>query len=188
MRLGIDLDGVVADFNEGWIRLYNQQFGADIPLDAVTSWGAPPRLTHFKHMGEFWDWSSDIEGRSLFWHLKPYPDAIPALEDLDRAGHDIVILTTKPPFAIWDTFEWIGHHRLPTTEVHILEEKGEVPCDIYLDDGPHHMREIPARRPDAIVCRFVRPWNRESPGTVPIESWEDFANLVAQTSRPSGSV
>ncbi len=180
MRLGIDLDGVVADFNAGWIRLYNEEFGSDIALDAVTSWGAPPRLTHFRHMGEFWKWTEDLQGRSLFWHLEPYPDAIPTLERLAADGHHIVILTTKPHFAVSDTFEWIGRHRIPTTEVHILDHKWEVACDIYLDDGPHHMREIPAKRPEAIVCRFARPWNRPTADTVTIESWSDFATFVAE--------
>ena len=32
LRLGIDLDGVIADFNTGWIRLYNQEFGASTPV------------------------------------------------------------------------------------------------------------------------------------------------------------
>ena len=36
MRLGIDLDGVVADFNAGWITRYNTDFGTAIPLDAVS--------------------------------------------------------------------------------------------------------------------------------------------------------
>ena len=51
MRLGIDLDGVVANFNGGWIAIYNNEFGTNISLDAVDSWGAAPKLTHFAHMG-----------------------------------------------------------------------------------------------------------------------------------------
>ena len=182
MRLGIDLDGVVADFNGGWIRLYNEEFGTNIALDAVDSWGAPPHLTHFKHMGEFWRWCSDIKGHSLFWHLDTLPDALPTLHSLDEAGHDIVILTTKPPWAVSDTFEWIGRHNIPTTEVHILDQKWTVSCDIYLDDAPHQMVDLPAHRPDRVVCRFVQPWNRESDDTVSIESWSDFASFVSSSS------
>lgn len=180
MRLGIDLDGVVANFNAGWIRLYNEEFGTDIPLDAVDSWAAPPRLTHFRHMGEFWRWSRTINGRSLFWHLDTFPDAVPALRDLDRAGHAIVILTTKPPWAVSDTYEWIGRNKIPTTEVHILDDKWTVPCDVYLDDAPHQIRQITANRPNATMCRFERPWNRQTAGTVSIGSWEDFATFISR--------
>ena len=34
MRLGIDLDGVVADFNAGWMDRYNEDFDAEL-IDAL---------------------------------------------------------------------------------------------------------------------------------------------------------
>lgn len=178
LRLGIDLDGVVADFNGGWISRYNAQYGADIPLDAVDSWGAPPRLTHFRHMGEFWRWARDLEGASLFRHLSPFPDAIGALEELTARGHDIVILTAKPDWAVHDTYEWIAEHRLPTREVHILDDKWMVPCDVYLDDAPHQLETIVRHRPDRQVCRFVRRWNRPVGGAHDVASWAEYVAFV----------
>ena len=50
MRLGIDLDGVVADFNSGWISRYNLDYGSELPSDAVKAWDAIPSLTHFEDM------------------------------------------------------------------------------------------------------------------------------------------
>ena len=50
MRLGIDLDGVVADFNGGWIRLYNEQFGTDLSKDMVRTWDGPIDISHLKHL------------------------------------------------------------------------------------------------------------------------------------------
>lgn len=178
LRLGIDLDGVVADFNTGWITFYNEEFGTDIPLDAVDSWGAPPRLTHFRHMGEFWRWARTINDASLFRHLQPYPDALPALGRLAKAGHSIVILTSKPWWAVHDTFEWLAEHRIPTLEVHILEDKWTVPCDVYLDDAPHQVREILRHRPDATMCRFVRAWNDPVQDAVDIHSWADYLEYI----------
>jgi len=181
-RLGIDLDGVVADFNAGWIGLYNDEYGANIPLDAVESWGAPPELTHFDHMGQFWRWAKSIEGASLFRHLEPYPDALPALEELSRHGHEIVILTAKPDWAVHDTFAWLAEHRIPTREIHILEDKWTVECDVYLDDAPHQVSELAERRPNADVCRFVRPWNAPVRGTVDVDSWADYLDYIGSRS------
>lgn len=178
MRLGIDLDGVVADFNNGWIERYNSEFGAVVSIDEVDAWGVIPALTHFRHMGEFWRWASDMEGASLFRHLDPYPEALPALGRLS-SRHHIVIITTKPAFAIHDTFEWIAEHRLPTREVHVTPRKWEVECDVYLDDGPHNLDELVQQRPSALICRYARPWNHPIDGTLSVDGWDEFEEVVA---------
>jgi 5'(3')-deoxyribonucleotidase len=178
MRLGIDLDGVVADFNTGWITRYNSDFGTDVAFDAVTSWDAIPSLTHFRHMGEFWRWAQDHDGHTLFRHLETYAGAVEALWTLAKKRHAVVILTTKPPWAIHDTFEWIAEHRLPTREVHILDRKWEVDCDLYLEDAPHNLAELVRNRPDRMVARFVRPWNQPVEGAVDVEDWESIVKLV----------
>lgn len=178
MRLGIDLDGVVADFNTGWIRRYNHEFGTDLAFDAVEAWDAIPSLTHFRHMGEFWAWAQDHGGHSLFRHLETYPGAVETLERLARSRHLIVILTTKPGWAISDTYAWIADHRLPTREVHILRHKWEVDCDFYLEDAPHNLEHLVAHRPNRVVCRFVRPWNHPVEGAVDVSGWGKFEELV----------
>lgn len=178
MRLGIDLDGVVADFNTGWITRYNSDFGADLAFDAVEAWDAIPSLTHFRHMGEFWKWAQDHDGSSLFRHLETYPGAVDALWKLAKDRHKIVILTTKPPWAIHDTFAWLAQHRIPSREVHILADKWEVDCDIYLEDAPHNLEDLVAHRPERVVARFVRPWNHPVPGAHSVTDWDDFLKLV----------
>jgi 5'(3')-deoxyribonucleotidase len=177
MRLGIDLDGVVADFNSGWISRYNQEFAADVAFDAVVAWDAIPSLTHFRHMGEFWAWARDHDGHSLFRHLETYPGALETLRRLSRRN-DIVVVTTKPGWAIHDTFAWLAEHRVPTREVHITGTKSQVACDVYLDDAPHVLWELVQHRPKAMVCRFVRPWNERVPGAIDVAGWDEFAELV----------
>jgi 5'(3')-deoxyribonucleotidase len=178
MRLAIDLDGVVADFNGGWIRRYNAEFAAGVALDAVRHWDGIPEVTEFADMDAFWAWARHQDGATMFRHLDPYPGALEALGRLHRAGHQIVILTLKPDWAIPDTYSWIGEHRLPTTEVHVTEAKHLVPCDVYLDDSPHQLEHISRARPTSITCRFVRPWNRPVPGTEDVADWTQFEALV----------
>ena len=179
LRLGIDLDGVVADFNSGWVERYNRDFDADLSVDQIVEWDAPTHLTHFSGMGQFWEWARTCgEGRSLFRPLRPYADALDSLRRLRRRGHKIVILTTKPDFAVHDTYAWLSEHEVPTTEVHILDDKTTVECDIYLDDADHNLEAISASRPDATTCRFVRPWNSPAPGLVDIDGWGSFVEFV----------
>jgi 5'(3')-deoxyribonucleotidase len=181
VRLGIDLDGVVADFNSGWISRYNSQYGAELPTDAVTEWDAIPSLTHFEDMRAFWKWARDHDGHSLFRHLETYPEAVESLWKLIKARHQVVIITTKPAWAIHDTFAWIAQHQIPTREVHITDQKWTVDCHLYLDDGPHVLEELVARRRERTVCRFVRPWNQPVEGAVDVDSWPEFVDLVARS-------
>lgn len=182
LRLGIDLDGVVADFVTGWISRYNQEFEADLTPDSVQTWDGLHTLTHFRDVEEFWRWASDHGGGSVFRHLETYEGATRTLHSLALDGHEIVILTMKPDWAVHDTFAWIADHRLPTREVHILTAKWTVPCDVYLDDSPHQLQKYLDERPDSVICRFVRPWNEPVPGARDIESWPEFAELVGELS------
>jgi 5'(3')-deoxyribonucleotidase len=183
VRLGIDLDGVVANFTKGWIDFYNRDFGTELTPDQVVTWDGVTEITHFEKMSEFWRWSSDLDGRSLFWHLEPFPDALEALHRLDRDGHEIVILTMKPSFAKDDTQAWIAGQGIPTKEVHILTDKWRIDCDVYLDDAPHVLEDLVANRPDRLVCRYVRPWNRPLSGAEDVADFDEFGDLLRRVER-----
>ncbi|MEQ8839939.1 MAG: hypothetical protein RIB98_03085 [Acidimicrobiales bacterium] len=189
LRLGIDLDGVVADFNHGWTTRYNRDFpellARDLTAADVVEWDAPTVLSHFASMSEFWRWAETCaEGRSIFHGLEPYDGAIDALDALRRAGHHLVILTTKPYFSVHDTYDWLARHRVPSTEIHILDDKTQVACDVYLDDADHNLEALAASHPDALVCRYVRPWNRAHAAAVDVHDWDDFTAAVAEFTLP----
>ena len=107
----------------------------------------------------------------------------PILWQLSQNRHEIVIITTKPFWAIHDTFAWIAQHRIPTREVHIKDVKWTVACDLYLDDGPHVIESLVKHRPRATVCRFVRPWNHPVPGAQDVTDWQEFVEEVDMTAR-----
>ena len=179
IRVGVDLDGVVADFESGWISLYNAQFGTTITADQVTEWDAPERLTHFGSMTGFWRWARTAggDGRSLFADLRTYPGAVPGLRALLDVAH-VAIITTKPSWAIPDTLGWLARLRLPLREVHITSDKPSVPCEVYVEDSPKQLAALRRRRSEAVVCRFVRPWNRPVDGCVDVTDFDDLLVVV----------
>ncbi len=181
MRLGIDLDGVVAAFNDGWTELHNAEFGGALHPDMVTMWNGLHALAGFDDMASFWAWARGNDTRpSVFRHLDLVPGASETLRRLDDVGHRIVIVTSKPRWAISDTLHWLADHDIPTTEIHFVDRKHEVACDVYLDDAPVVLPDLVTHRPDARVCRFVRPWNTTVAGAHDVESWDEFERLVSR--------
>lgn len=180
IRLGIDLDGVVANFISGWMLRYNMEFGTSLTEDLVDHWDAAHDLTHFQDMSEFWQWAGAAgNGPTVFRNLPSYPGALEALLELATC-HDIVILTMKADWAGHDTFSWIADNRIPTREVHLIRDKWKVDCDIYLDDSPFVVPQLVEKRPDSIVCRYVRPWNKPVTGAIDVHDWDEFMSIVAR--------
>jgi 5'(3')-deoxyribonucleotidase len=179
--LGIDMDGVICDFNAGWMRLHADEFGSDLHPEMVTGWDGLHELAGFADMDAFWRWAQGTADRpSIFRHLELFPGVLETMQRLVDAGHHIVVLTAKPDWAVPDTLRWLADRRIPTREIHFLEEKHKVACDVYLDDSPSVLEALVVHRPEALVCRMVQPWNRPVPGAVDIRDWPSFEEVVRQ--------
>lgn len=174
IRVGVDMDGVLADFNTGWMSHYNHDFGTELEALMVQEWDGLYRLTHFGSMAEFWAWA---EGCSTFRDAPPLPGAIEAIQRIG-AKHRVAIVSSKFEWAIPDSLSWLADHAVPAREVHFLWDKTLARCDIYLDDAPHQLRELATGLPRAVVCRMVQPWNRPLPGVIDVHSWEEFEAIV----------
>jgi 5'(3')-deoxyribonucleotidase len=178
LRLGIDLDGVVADFNVGWMERYNREFGTRLHHSQVVMWDGLQSLTHFGSMDEFWQWARSGP-QSIFRDLPLIEGALEAMQRL-AGDHRIVIVSSKFDWAIPDTLAWLSEHRVPAREIHFVWDKTAVPCDVYLEDAPHNLEALVERRPGSLVCRMVRPWNRPVPGAHDVADWAEFEAAVGE--------
>jgi 5'(3')-deoxyribonucleotidase len=176
LRLGIDLDGVVADFNAGWMDRYNREFGAMLQPSQVVMWDGLQELTHFGTMDDFWAWAQ-LGNASIFRDLPVIDGAIETLGELARA-HRIVIISSKFDWAIPDTLAWMSEHGVPAREIHFVWDKSTVPCDVYLEDAPHNLHRLVATRRDSLVCRMIRPWNQPLEGATDVTDWPGFREAV----------
>ena len=175
-RLGIDVDGVVADFNVGWMERYNSQFGTELHHSQVVAWDGLHQLTHFETMDAFWKWAQ-AGGATIFRALPVFDDALETMKELAR-DHRIVIISSKFDWAIPDTLAWMAEHRLPAREIHFVWDKTTVPCDVYLEDAPANIEALVRAHPDRLVCRMVRPWNSPVTGARDVSSWVEFKVAV----------
>ena len=67
---------------------------------------------------------------------------------------------------------------MPAVEVHIVDDKARIDCDIYIDDGMHNITSYRSRRPDSTVVRWVQPWNDPVDGVVDADDWATIRDLA----------
>ena len=180
MRIGVDLDGVVANFTKGWTEQYKIEFGKEIPESDITNWGLSKPLTHFDTELDFWNWAKDINGSTIFRNLETYENSVKVLTELSKEGHEVVILSSKPWWSIHDTLMWLGENKIPSREIHFIEDKWKVECDAYIDDAPHQIKNYVREVPDKLILRFVREYNRPVKGSVDIYNWMELTSLLEE--------
>lgn len=101
MKIGIDVDGCLADFNTDYIAHIVKTTGVDLfpprPFD-IPTWDYPAYYGYTKEQTAK-AWGLVLE-HELFWYsLVPYPGVIETLERLSRLrhqGHDIYFITNRP--------------------------------------------------------------------------------------------
>ncbi len=173
MRIGFDIDGVLADFNKAFIDLIVHTTGANLfparPFD-IPMWDYPQ---HYGYNGaqlkEVW---GIITASESFWAtLPPYADAKETLNRLTEAnqveGHDVYFVTSRPGVrAKAQTEQWLwnnGYTGVPT--VLISSRKGvsadAIELDTYIDDRDVNIVDVITTRGVKTRTYLVdRPWNR----------------------------
>jgi len=164
MKIAVDLDDVVLDFVGGLRAVLKKEYAVELSDDDLYQFDLHPILD--PHLGiSWWTW---LRQRDWLWGTFPAVDgAIGALETLRREGHYLVCVTSKPRWAEYSTWEWLGKWRPPFQQV-IIVGKDDVKADftdaLYLvDDKPLNCIEWARKGRQAIL--FDRPHNRR-PGTV----------------------
>lgn len=170
MRIGIDIDGVVADF-----------------VGAANKWFSV-KSNHPPIPADCWDWYLKYPGgvelgdrlfvdavnEGLYLRCKPVPGALDALYVLRKANHDLTFITyRKGATAEKDTRAWLKRWHYGDVPVVFTKDKGEVPWELHLDDHPETVVDLRSRGRSAVL--FAQPWNEQLQNRVPtVRGWGDF--------------
>jgi 5'(3')-deoxyribonucleotidase len=180
MRLGIDMDGVLADFDKGWVDRYNADFGATLHPKQNDHWDSLLSITHFEEYDDWRGWVTD-KHEDLFLGLAPLPGAVEGVQSLADYGHDIVIITSKPRWAAGHPSSWLIEHNVPYDEIHVTSKKTYVACDVYVDDAIHNVVDF-VENTDALVIQYAAwPYvngGERVDGALYCTSWPDVVNAI----------
>ena len=179
--LGVDLDGVCADYEGAFRTAYaarNDRDPAELPpqtvLDAFSEWGLTRRGFADEHRRAVLD-------DRIFRTMEPIEGVSEALWELSDRGVWIRIITHRLIFngahevAAADTAAWLDEHDIPYRDLCFIGDKPHVGAELYVDDAPGNIVGLRAAGRAAVV--FDQPYNRHLAGPR-ARSWSEVLALV----------
>lgn len=166
--LGLDLDGVVVNFNAMWIPFWEEDFGEVHHVADIVEWDYRKGGVDMASP-DFYEWARQ---RRLWMphQVRTYGDSLAAAQSLHHQWR-VHIITSRPDWAKRDTVDWLtSWSGIRFEDLTFTREKHRVVCDAYVDDSPKNLKALVAYQPTATVYRFVQPYNWTTPGTEPLTS------------------
>jgi beta-phosphoglucomutase-like phosphatase (HAD superfamily) len=180
--LGVDLDGVVADFARGLKPIAAEWLGVEEGdlTDEVSygfrEWGLE-RAGGYDALHRF-----AVKERELFARLPPIPGAPAALRRLSAIGQVRIRIITHRLYIHWfhkeairQTTEWLERHGIPYWDICFMRDKAAVGANLYLEDSPDNIRALRAAGYETIVV--VNSTNSDLPPPR-AATWGEVERLV----------
>lgn len=176
MRIGIDIDGVLSDFNSRYIDLIIKTSGRDLfppaPFD-IPTWYYPELYKYSTDEIEK-VWATIKNSKSFWLDLPMYPDTETSMFYLRKQwvkGNDIYFITSRPgATSKSQTEQWLknideyGGMGIPNPTVLISSAKGlcakALDLDYYIDDRWENCCDVIRESPRTMTYLLDRSWNR----------------------------
>lgn len=179
--LGVDLDGVCADFYARMREIAAEWFERDIeelPKEvsySLREWGVESE-DQYDSLHRF-----AVLQRDLFRTEPAIPGARRYLRKLSDEGVRIRIITHRlfvhfsHHASVSQTIDWLDYHGIPYWDLCFMKDKEQVGADVYVDDSPDNIQRLRARGLYAIC--FANSTNRGI-GAPRAASWQEVYELV----------
>jgi 5'(3')-deoxyribonucleotidase len=179
--IGVDLDGVCADFYRRMREIAAEWFEKSIdelPVDVsygLGEWGVLDR-NQYESLHRF-----AVTQRELFSSMDMVPGARKYLRRLSDDGYRIRIITHRlfihyfHASAVQQTVEWLDSRGIPYWDLCFMKEKEQVGADIYIEDTPANVLQL--REKGLCTICFANSTNPhiEAPRA---SSWEEVYAMV----------
>jgi 5'(3')-deoxyribonucleotidase len=188
--LGVDLDGVCADYTEGFRVHVAEALGKDPrELPDPRTWELTQAGWGIKDTEHYYMLHQQAVHNHLFATMREIPGASDVLWRLSDAGVHIRVITHRlllngdHALVVSDTVKWLqaprsdGRSRIPYRDLAFLSDKTGVGADLYIDDAPHNIAALRKAHRD-VIC-FAQPYNTDV-GGLRAANWDDVERIVME--------
>jgi phosphoglycolate phosphatase-like HAD superfamily hydrolase len=193
LRIGIDLDDVLAESLPGFLAAFERRFGIHTPL-ARGRWELFDDRPHLR-AADRRAFYADLMRTDFLGTRPPDPEGLAAVRALHAAGHHLVLVTSRPTAFELVTRRWLARHRIAGCFAEVVHRDGaqrvafkprvarERSLGWFIED------ELPVAvalaRAGVRVLLMDRPWNRgPRPGAIiPVASWPEALERIAALAR-----
>jgi 5'(3')-deoxyribonucleotidase len=182
IRLGIDVDGVLRDFDSKVIEIAKQVYPDKILGEVTRGWDFPNIDVDIKELSKLWQ---ETHCEEIYRNAELMPNVKEEFKLLkewcrtQRPGYQFICVTAQMPYNACHTHYWLGKHYFNFLEVHISNHKHKIDIDYLIDDSPkNYTKWVEAGRDEKAFILFNRPYNEDCPATNRIDKLSDLISIL----------
>lgn len=184
MKIGLDFDGVIANYPQLKALAAKELFGLDLPA----SWMKKEILLEKGLLDPEQYRAAQEEActsRRLTLLMEAMPGAITGIMDMQAAGHTLTVITSRHGQGLALAREWLTSHglTLPCVGVGYGVSKAEAAREqrAFIDDSPDKLAQLVGTVPHLYLYSWEYHAGRQLPASIrQVDSWARFQEEVSR--------
>lgn len=189
LRIGIDVDDVLAESLPGYLEAFRRRFGHEVRIEDA-AWEIFRRFPEISaaQLGGFFD---ELDANDFLSTRPVYPEAVRAVKALAAEGHRLFVVTGRlsqhrectrrmlERAGLLKLFAQVVHREGGSSAEYKPRIARELRLDLLIEDELHVA--LAAAQVPIPVLLFDRPWNQAElpPGITRVTDWDHALRVVA---------
>ena len=173
MRIGIDIDGVIADFVGTFAPMFKKIGGCD--FDQIVNYNFKNN-TRGIDQGYAKLWGEQVESGKIYEQLKPVEGSKEFFCELFQK-HEIILISSREEQFREVTENWLKRKGIAYNELELVghDLRGKIDkmctCDVVFEDQLEVARIVAARGITVVLLDY--PWNSISDNVIRVKDWKE---------------